>query len=650
MNTFIGTIIISGIVFVIFIIFQGKYFLETRKYRNLFKNFFRKDKDYETYIAEIDGEKIAQLRLVGTNGSDLNTLISEINHYVAKTKGTTDFAVIQNKVERKLNMRYDQSVAKLAFPTYLGLMGTFAGVFLGISMFIGGFNGAGDITDESIKNLLFGVLVSMSTSLIGLLLTTINNALAGESRKNIEEDKNDFYDFVQTELMPSLDVSMVLAITRLHETVDRFEPAFNRVIWGFQETFDRCTRAFGDSFEKNVTAVAAAVNTMGKNMDKINENIDYQKQLLAMYKSSELIRGLDKYIEAAEHFVSITKSLDKFEEARRMMLAATQEAINIQDSYTEALRIPRAVAVRINQILDRIKTFEDNVNRVGGSLENRQILGNDIVETIREQVNQLRKKDKIAEKYFEVADENLEKLYENQTRVIGQLDERYATAINLHMEGFEKLLKEHQEEIEARLKEFKEAIDEKFELSAVRSELSQLKKIPSMDNKIDEVKRGQEHLQKTNDGIRTELNAFNAAKEEEAKGAIGRFINSGSNSAKDREIKQQQSVIEQQQREIDILKGKGEQSLVGHNIKSVPTRTVTSPVQPTYSPTSASNNQSPAPHTASIKQLEQIRQEQKEKNDNQQPIGGLNNKEELEQEESKNKSVFGFIKGWLAKK
>ena len=134
MNTFYGTIIISGIIFVFFIFFQIKYFLEVKHYRNLFNNFFSKKKEYGTYATVVNDESITQLEQVGADGSDLNTLIGEINHYVAKTKGTTDFSVIQNKVERKLNMRYDQSVAKLAFPTYLGLMGTFAGVFIGISI------------------------------------------------------------------------------------------------------------------------------------------------------------------------------------------------------------------------------------------------------------------------------------------------------------------------------------------------------------------------------------------------------------------------------------------------------------------------------------------------------------------------------------
>ena len=477
MNTFEGTLLFSAVVFVIFLGFQMKFFLETMKYRRLFNDFFLKNSEYSTFQKEIGNESITQLGRVGTEGSDLNVLIDEINHYVAKTKGTTDFSVIQNKVERKLNMRYDQSVAKLAFPTYLGLMGTFLGVFIGILMFLRGFDGANNITDDSIKNLLTGVLVSTLTSLVGLLLTTINNAKSGEARKNIEEDKNEFYDFVQTELMPSLDVSMVLAITKLHETVDRFEPAFDRVINRFQDTFDRCTKAFGDSFEQNVTAVANAVDTMGKNMDKINENISLQKQLLSTLKSDEIVKGLDKYIEAANHFVSITQSLNKFEEARRMLLAATQEAINLQNAYSESLKVPREVAVRINQILDRIKNFEESIQRLGPQLDRREILGNDVVNAIHDQIKGISKKGKIADKYLEMADGKLEDLFTAQTAVIESMNKRYKEALEGHIDGFESMIKRQTEELETRHKEFMQAMEEKLNIGEIQKDFASLRKL-----------------------------------------------------------------------------------------------------------------------------------------------------------------------------
>lgn len=482
--------IVSAIAFVVCFIFQVRYFKETARFRKLFSGFFDKSEDYGTEEkSTANGEALTQLKPVGETGSDLNVLIEEINHYVMKTKGTTDFAVIQNKVERKLNMRYDQSVAKLSFPTYIGLMGTFAGVFIGILMFVLGFDGAGNISDDSIKNLLIGVLVSMSTSLVGLIMTTISNARAGEARKKIEEDKNEFYDFVQTELMPELDVSLVAAISKLHNTVDRFEPAFNGVIDHFQTTFDRCTKAFGNTFEQNVKAVANAVDVMGSNMDKINQNIDLQERLLATLKSGELVQGLDRYIEASNNFVSITQSLNKFEEARRMMLAATQEAINLQNAYSDSLQIPREVAVRINKILERITTFEENINALGSQLAQREILGNDVVNAIRDQVNGIAKKGRIADQYLGIADGKLEDLYKRQTETIQKMNDGYKAALEGHLDGFEKMIALQTKDLEKRHAEFMNAIEEKLNIEVIKQEFINLGKLKDIDGKIAEVAR-----------------------------------------------------------------------------------------------------------------------------------------------------------------
>lgn len=495
-SSFYITIAFSIVVSLIFFILQFSYFRETRKYCNLYYDFFYKESDYEVLNEDVDGNNVQQLKLVGEENSDLNKLLSEINHYVAKTKGTTDFAVIQNKVERMLNMRYEQSEAKLAFPTYLGLMGTFLGVLMGIFMFIWGFDGQGDVRDDAIKNLLIGVLVSMSTSFIGLLLTTINNAKLSEAKKSVEEDKNEFYDFVQTVLMPSLDVSLVVAISKLHETVNKFEPAFNGVITRFQDTFDRCTKAFGESFETNVKTVSMAVEVMGKNMDKINENIQLQQNVLSTFKSDEVAKGLEKYVEAANHFVGITQSLNKFEEARRMMLAAAQETINYQNQYADWLQIPREIVVRLNDILNRIKNFEENIDRIGVKLAEREILGNDVVNAIRDQINGIDKKSKIADNYLQIADGKLEDLFKEQTAVIEKLNQTYRAAIQGHIDGFDEMMDDLTRELEGRHRLFINAMEEKLSISDIRQEFSNLKKLDAI---FEEVKGISDDLSRSND-------------------------------------------------------------------------------------------------------------------------------------------------------
>lgn len=512
-NNLYFTIALSIVVALYFIVKQIHYYNDTKKNISIFETFFNRKDDYKSNTIHSDGGDYPQLVSVGDVDSDLNNLLYEINTYLYKTKGTSDYEFIRNKVERKLDMRYDQATVHLTFPTHIGLMGTFAGVFLGILMFLLGFDG-GNVSDASIRNLLIGVLVSMITSLIGLYLTTTNQRRVGEARKKIEDEKNIFYDFVQTDVTKTASASLVSAISKLHDTVDKFEPAFNNVINRFQTTFDNCTKAFGDTFEKNVVAVANAVEVMGKNMDKINENIDLQHKLLNTIKSGELEHGMEKYVEAANHFVSITKSLDKFEEARRMMLAAAQEAIEIQNQYSDSLRIPREVAVRINKILDRITTFEASINALGDKINQRDILGSNVVNAIEQQVNSIAKKGRIADKYLNIADGKLEDLYDRQSEAIEEMGKRYKNAIDKHINGFEEMLGDYTSELEEKHKRLVEVLQIKFNADDIRQEFSNLKKLNDIVGQLKSLTEGSvksDELKSRMQRIETELSEIKTA-------------------------------------------------------------------------------------------------------------------------------------------
>lgn len=506
---------VSWITFLGFLGLQVYYFRDTKKYRKLYHDFFHHNTAYSVHQeTAADGRTTyPQLSLVGGQGSDLNDLLKEINVYLYKTKGTSDYEFIRNKVERKLAMRYDQSVVHLSFPTYLGLMGTFLGVFIGISMFLFGFDGTNSVSDASISNLLKGVIVSMITSLFGLGFTTFNTHKAGEARKKIEDDKNEFFDFMQTEAMQTASASLVSAISHLHDTVDKFGPAFDKVINRFQATFDRCTQAFGDSFEKNVRAVSDAVAVMGRNMDKINYNIDLQEKVLKQMKSDSLTRGLEKYIEAADHFASITKSLDMFEQARRMMLAAAQEAIALQHQYNESLRVPREVAVSINTILGRITKFEESINELGEQVKRRDMLGNDVVNLIREQLSAIAKKGKITDRYIQIADGKLSDLYAQQVKVIKEMGERYQKALSTHIEGFETMMREGGEQLQKRHEEFAEALEAKFSIDEVRKEFTKLQRLDDIVLQLQSISKAavtKAELEKELNAVRNEISKLKA--------------------------------------------------------------------------------------------------------------------------------------------
>ena len=65
-------------------------------------------------------------------------------------------------------------------------MGTFAGVFIGLIMFLVGTMAVGGITDSSIQSLITGVLVSMATSCCGIWLLILSHRLASEATNQID--------------------------------------------------------------------------------------------------------------------------------------------------------------------------------------------------------------------------------------------------------------------------------------------------------------------------------------------------------------------------------------------------------------------------------------------------------------------------------
>lgn len=472
---------------------------QTREYRTnvnaigKLSKFFSKKGKYSTEKVESydKGRSFTNILIkdVANEGVALKELIDDINAYIKKSKGTVAFSIIQNKTERRITMLYEIATSKLSFPTQIGLMGTFAGVFVGLLMFLIGSIIFGNITDSTIQSLICGVLVSMITSCCGLWMLVQSNKKASAATNRIDEDKNEFYEWVQNELMPSVDVSMVEAIGKLHETIDQFEPTFSGVIRQFKDAFRDVTGAFGNDFRRSVNVVSNAVQTMGRNMDKINQNIDLQERVLAKVQSRSLVEGMNAFVQASQKFNEITESLNQFEKARRIMLVAAQETINTQKELSESLQIPRQIAAEINTILNRITTFEENINGLGVSISKTQMVGNALVEQIKENITAIRSKQKIAEKYADTSNEKLEKYFEEQKKEISKVIQKCNESLQTYLDDYTKMLSDSKNEIAKRRKEFSEAIETKFSVDDIRSEFTNLRKLNEISQKLDKLSR-----------------------------------------------------------------------------------------------------------------------------------------------------------------
>ena len=475
----LASTILSIVIAVLFFGIQIWYFSQNLLKLKIVRNFFYKEKDYEVLG---EGEDSQLNQYVAPEDSNLRKLITELNEYTKKNHGTTDFSIIQNKTERRIELLYEDATAKLAFPIYIGLMGTFLGVFLGLWFFnIGLSNSVDGITDDAISNLIKGVLISMSTSFIGLLLSTISNHKASEVRKIVDEDKSTFFEYIQNELMPTLGVSMVAALNKLHHTINLFEPSFNRVIDRFQNTFDSCTQRFGNAFEQNVVVVSEAVQAMGKNMDKINQNVDLNERLIKTMQSEDIRRTLDVFIDASFSYGLIVDRTRKFEEIAELLEKRLLELINTQKNYNNSLEIPLSVANKINAILARVTDFEKSINALGKSIEKTQLLGNSELELVKEQLTAIKKKQTLAMRYIETADGHLEDIFKKQGEVLRDLNKKFEASIQGYADKFDNVLEGLGKEMQQRRAEIIAALEEKFSLDQIQQEFTQLNKLSKIE-------------------------------------------------------------------------------------------------------------------------------------------------------------------------
>lgn len=470
---------------IFFAVLQFLAFIPTMRKLDKFKRFFSASGNWNVEEKE-NGYAIH----VENSSKGLTELVGEINEYLDKNEGTTDFGIIKYKVEDKLEALYENATSKVSFPTYLGLMGTFFGVWIGLQSFKIGVEASG-VSDEIVSSLIGGVIVSMVTSLVGLILMMWGNSKAAKVLKKVEEDKNNFFDFIQVKLMPVLGTSMVSALNKLHRTINTFEPAFKGVISEFKNAFSECTETLRGTFGEKVQLLTTAVETMGNNMSLINKNVEMQEQLLRTIQQRETLKTLESFVTAADKFDAVTTSIAELSKIKESLAYSSKNLIEAQARFIGQMSVPERVFEKINAILNRIVTFEESLNALGESIAQTQLLGNSQMNLIQEQITAIQKKTDLTVSYQELADDELKAIYETQTKAIRQLNEKYCAAIDNHgddlktaMNGFklayEKIVKECMDAVEAKRDEYIAEIRKSLDLEAKNQHLAQLAKMPEL--------------------------------------------------------------------------------------------------------------------------------------------------------------------------
>jgi hypothetical protein len=372
-------IYIESVVLVIFVIFQVRYFLSTRESIINFKNSFPAFKFSKEDITEEGAgtESFRKLSISNPINDTFKKIVDETNEYLKNNIGTADFNIIKSIAEGISDSEENAVASTVAIPLYLGLMGTFAGVILGLLNILMNSTGLleGNNTATAIRGLLLGVCIAMMASFMGLLLTTSNNVFALKnaiSERNIR--KTNYYNFLYAYLLPNLDNSLYSALSMLKSN-----------IYEFNDIFSNNLTLFDTSLKGNINTLATAVSGMSGQIEAINENTKLQIEFLNRLKKID-------YNKVAQANLDV---LEKIEHVGPLLIQFIQEQKSLNENITETNQF----ISKVGALFDRISTFEESINQLGRDIQQSELVGGDIISYVKKHLASITEKEELIRIY-----------------------------------------------------------------------------------------------------------------------------------------------------------------------------------------------------------------------------------------------------------
>lgn len=267
---------------------------------------------------EATGQQTDVLDLPAGATPAFEDVVRGTNAYLLKNKGTADFDILQSIAERRAQALDAEVQSGTSAPLFIGLMGTFLGAILGLAGLLGG---SGNFGEAAIQGFLRGVTVAMLGSLCGLALTLAGNGLYKAAHRQAEQRRNDYYTFLQVQLLPILHSDMAGSLGSLKAVLDAFNQEFLSKIYEF-----------------------------GPIVRALNENITVQKSFLEQLQqvgytemANASIRVFDRVAESAHHF---------------------ENFLAYQQELNQTLRHGQQVAATLSGLLSRLSGLEAGLNQV----------------------------------------------------------------------------------------------------------------------------------------------------------------------------------------------------------------------------------------------------------------------------------------------
>lgn len=364
-------LVVAGIVILAIIFLQWRSFLSTKKVITQLMNFFPnadnlKVKKYKVKSETIAYDKLLRQFLANPKSEEIDeysediidvsiiipsdscnslfkAMINKTNMYLCKNAGTTaEFTVLTDICERQLETLEEEAHNSLNVPLFLGLAGTFTGIILGLIgvNFEEIFSTGTSSNLTGLQHLLYGVIGAMFASLIGLGLTVYNSAIAYKSAvSQSSNQKDDYFDFLRRELVPTLSNSMSQSLNSLKGVLGHFVDKFGRNLDAYADS----ASMLNDNLEKqhlvlteinklSMTETATKIAETFKTLKESSEELGVFKQYQAQLNTT--VKGMTSAVTKMDELIG---EFDGFKAGLVAVVAQQEEHYRAQQEFKDAI-------------------------------------------------------------------------------------------------------------------------------------------------------------------------------------------------------------------------------------------------------------------------------------------------------------------------
>lgn len=370
-----------------------------------------------------------------------------LNMYLQKNKGAaSDFHIMKDVVERYCDADEEGITTQQPIPLYLGLMGTMVGIIVGV-IYIAATNGfSGDGITKSVTELMTCVAIAMSASLIGVYCTTRISWKSKDAFSKVESDKNKFYSWLQTELLPTLSGNTVNALYLLQQNLTKFNT----------------------TFQSNITG-------LNKALGQIKDTSSEQVELINLLQDIDIRRVAQANVTVLHELKDCTGELSRFNQYMHSVSdylnAVNSLNTNINEHLNRTAAIERMGAFfeqEINQVTTREKYINEVVANVDSTLKDTF---NALSDSTKSGVTELRNNS--AAEFDKVSQTLTAQQQEFKTALDTQREE-FAQALRAEREAFVEYLRGQKDNLSAKSEEITQIVDRIRDLAETKTAMNSL--------------------------------------------------------------------------------------------------------------------------------------------------------------------------------